>query len=363
MIMARHTNPSRKPIWKYLLRVLTVLLVTLLFLIGLLYGAMWIVIKGPSPAAKELLVRSLRETSAAGFLANWYLSEEEIQAILTSSNTEKDQTIDSSLIRLPNKPSETGEKETHGSTESKPPETQPSDSQTPDTDSGEDDGIELIDIVSPAYRGKLMIVSDPTRVTVGVIDSFSEANGGRQLPFFLEKYHAVAAINAGGFNDLGGKGNGGTPIGIVIENGVITFGDEASAYSICGFDKNGMLYVGSMTGKQALEAGVVSACSFGPALIINGKPVQISTSGVNPRTAIGQRADGAILLLTRAGRQIDCIGATLSDLTEILYSYGAVNATNLDGGSSTMMYYRGERQIKSSSLVGERYLPTAIIVK
>ena len=214
-----------------------------------------------------------------------------------------------------------------------------------------------------AYRGKLMIVSDPTRLAVGVIDEFSEENAGRQLPYFLKKYNAVAAVNAGGFNDFGGTGNGGTPVGLVIENGAITFGSEDEAYSICGFDRNGMLYVGSMTGKQALEAGVISACSFGPALIINGKPVQLSSSGVNPRTAIGQRADGAILLLTLAGRQIDCIGATLADLTEILYAYGAVNATNLDGGSSTMMYYKGERQIKSSSLVGERFLPTAIIVR
>lgn len=361
--MALHSASGVKSIRKLILRTLTVTAVTILFLFLLLYSAMWIVIRGPSPAAKELLVRSLRETSAAGFLANWYLSEDEIQKILISSNAEAGKTIDSSLIRLPGKPKDTESFETgrpadtdhSGKTETSRPE--PPETKDPSS------GIELIDIVSGAYRGKLMIVTDPTRVSVGVIDEFSEENGGKQLPFFLKKYGAIAAVNAGGFNDFGGSGNGGTPVGLVINNGTITFGSEYDTYSICGFDRNGMLYVGTMTGKQALEAGVVSACSFGPALIINGQPVQFSSGGVNPRTAIGQRADGAILLLTLAGRQIDCIGATLADLTEIMYAYGAVNATNLDGGSSTMMYYKGERQIKSSSLVGERFLPTAIIVR
>ena len=361
--MPFHSASSKKSIRTVIVRSITVLTVTLLFLFLLLYSAMWVIIRGPSPSAKELLVRSLRETSAAGFLANWYLSEEEIQKILVSSGGEAGKTIDSSLIRLPGKREETGTFETGIPPESGGVrETESGGTDIPETKNSTD-GIELIDIASGAYRGKLMIVSDPTRLAVGVIDEFSEENAGRQLPYFLKKYNAVAAVNAGGFNDFGGTGNGGTPVGLVIENGVITFGSEDETYSICGFDRNGMLYVGSMTGKQALEAGVISACSFGPALIINGKPVQLSSSGVNPRTAIGQRADGAILLLTLAGRQIDCIGATLADLTEILYAYGAVNATNLDGGSSTMMYYKGERQIKSSSLVGERFLPTAIIVR
>ena len=207
-----------------------------------------------------------------------------------------------------------------------------------------------------------MIVHDPARLRVGVLDTYSSERSGWFLPDFIDKYGAVAVINGGGFIDVNGRGDGGLPDGLVIDNGKIIWGDPNEVYSICGFDARGILHVGDMTGRQALKAGVISACSYGPALIINGIPVKSTDSGLNPRTAVGQRADGAILLLTLAGRQIDCIGASYADITEILYSYGAVNATNLDGGSSTMMYYKGERQIKSSSLIGERRLPTAVVV-
>ena len=62
--------------------------------------------------------------------------------------------------------------------------------------------------------------------------------------------------------------------------------------------------------------------------------------GVNPRTGIGQRSDGAILMLVIDGRQVSSLGATFADMTDIFLSYGAVNACNLDGGSSSVMMYR-----------------------
>ena len=164
-----------------------------------------------------------------------------------------------------------------------------------------------------------------------------------------------------------GSGDGSVAAGLVIQDGKIKHGSRYETYSICGFDKNGILYVGKMTGAKALEKGVVSACSFGPALIMNGVPANKTksfSSGRNPRTAIGQRADGAVLLLVIEGRQVDSLGATYDELVDILYSYGAVNATNLDGGSSSIMYYKGEKVIRPSTIASvSRGLATAIIVK
>ena len=97
-------------------------------------------------------------------------------------------------------------------------------------------------------------------------------------------------------------------------------------------------------------------------LIANGEPCELNQSGVNPRTAIGQRSDGAILLLVIDGRQVSSLGATFEDLTEIFLSYGAVNACNLDGGSSTVMYYQGEYINQSASLLGYRPVPTSFLV-
>jgi len=97
-------------------------------------------------------------------------------------------------------------------------------------------------------------------------------------------------------------------------------------------------------------------------MILNGEIVA-GPSGANPRTAIGQRADGAVLLLVVEGRQVDKIGATVLEMAEILQNYGAVNAANLDGGSSTMLIYNGEMMIKSASPAVMRALPTTFLVR
>jgi exopolysaccharide biosynthesis protein len=120
-----------------------------------------------------------------------------------------------------------------------------------------------------------------------------------------------------------------------------------------------------MTGKQALERGVRDAVDFGPTLILNGTPLEVKGfgGGLNPRTAIGQRADGAILLLVLDGRQPDSLGATMGDIIDLMLRYKAVNAANLDGGTSTVMYYHGELLNFCCSLYGPRDIPTAVIIK
>ena len=85
-------------------------------------------------------------------------------------------------------------------------------------------------------------------------------------------------------------------------------------------------------------------------------------SGLNPRTAIGQRSDGAILMLVIEGRQPSRLGATYQDEAELMLRFGAVNACNLDGGSSSMMWYNGAYINNSASVIGIRPIPTSFIV-
>lgn len=111
---------------------------------------------------------------------------------------------------------------------------------------------------------------------------------------------------------------------------------------------------------------VAEGVTFGPPLIINGKKLITSGDGgwgVAPRTAIGQRKDGTVLLLVIDGRQAGSIGATLLDVQNILYEQGAYVAANLDGGSSTTMFYNGKVVNKPADMLGERLIPTAFIVK
>ncbi len=133
-----------------------------------------------------------------------------------------------------------------------------------------------------------------------------------------------------------------------------------------GIDKNGVMVVGDYTVDKLKELGIQEALSFGPALIINGNMVKINGDGgfgTAPKTAIGQMKDGSIILLVIDGREIGSIGATLKELQEIMHQLGAWNAMNLDGGKSTTLYYYGEVRNKPSNSMGERTIPTAVIVK
>ena len=130
---------------------------------------------------------------------------------------------------------------------------------------------------------------------------------------------------------------------------------------------NELIEMGSLI-EQAIEMGMRDCISIsnsiGPFLIINGEAQDVSGvgGGINPRTAIGQRADGSVILLVVDGRQANSLGATFADLLYIMQEYGAVNASTMDGGTSTQMYYDGEVINKPYSPTGPRQCPTAFLV-
>ena len=231
------------------------------------------------------------------------------------------------------------------------------------------DNISIININENNYTGKLMIVDNPKRIQLATIDKFSLNIKGDKLLELAQNNYAVAAINASAFVDPNGTGNGGVPMGIVVKDGKVIYNDTSGAFNIVGFDYSGRLITGQFTLEDIAKNNIKDAVSFGPALIINGKPVTIEGdggSGLQPRTAIGQTADGKVLLLEIDGRQpLYSVGASIKDVQDILVRYGAINASNLDGGSSTAMYYNGKIINKPCGPLGStggRYLPTAFLV-
>lgn len=335
-------------------RIFIFLGVTLLMVVLSLYCIMFVVAKGPSTKARDLFVLSVRETSMAGFLANIYCSNELIQTIEASNKlTVIEEDVDTSLITI--------NRENFGSDR----DITYTGEKTEDDGVVYADGMEFHPVSGPTFTGTMIVIPDPSRVFVGVSKDTYDGSAGLSVPEICERYGATAASNAGGFEDIGGVGNGGTPLGIVISEGNLKYGDLNTSYEIIGFDKNDIFIIGSMTAAQALERGIRDAVSWGPFLIVNGVPANVSGSGggVNPRTAIGQRADGAVLLLIVDGRQTHSLGATLSDLVNVFIQYEAVNAANLDGGGSTVFYYDGKIQNDISSIYGARGIPTAIVIK
>ena len=230
-----------------------------------------------------------------------------------------------------------------------------------------EDGIDVYQVHGATFNGWMMIVHDPSRVAVGVCRENFNSQPGMRLKEIAERYGAVAAINGGGFSDDGGVGNGGKPLGLVIADGKVLNKARVNADHavVVGFNQDNVLIVGKLTSEQALEKGLRDALAFGPALVVNGEASEVkgSSSGLNPRTAIGQRADGAVLMLVIDGRQASSLGATYADMITVLLEYGAVNAVNLDGGSSSLMCYKGEYLNKGVILTGDRDIPTGFIVR
>jgi exopolysaccharide biosynthesis protein len=229
-----------------------------------------------------------------------------------------------------------------------------------------DNRIEIFNIDGSDFKGKLMIVHDPKRIIAGYSSLLPEC--GETVSQIVRNNKGIAGINAGGFMDMGWTGTGGSPMGFIIHNGELVYnqvGDDDVKQETVAFTEEGMLIVGRHSVSRLLELGVKEGVSFGPPLIVNGKPT-ISKGdggwGIAPRTAIGQRKTGEVLMLVIDGRTLGSLGATLKEVQDIMLEYGAYNAANLDGGSSTTMFWGGKVINRPSDKLGERAVPTAFIV-
>lgn len=334
---------------------LALLMLETVILLGLVaYGGLYVLAKGPSAEARDIFVLSVRETSGVGFLANLFFSEEEIGQIeLRGSSAEEYVQTDTALITIAEPVQER---------------------QAPEGQAGpaadewglvdeDGDGIIVQPVHGTGFCGYMMVVLDPSRVIVGSAPSKYGVRG-YTVGEMVELFDGVAGINAGGFEDPNGHGDGSLPDTMVVYDGKVYCDYKGTARGFAGFDSNHILHVGNLTAQDIREKDIRYGACFGPVLISNGVSSDEETllSGVNPRTAIGQRSDGAVLMLVIDGRQAISLGARYQDMVDIFFSYGAVNACNLDGGSSSMMWYQGGYVNNCASVIGIRAVPTAFLV-
>ena len=307
-------------------------------LVFTLVTAPLVVFYGPFDNVRKTVVGAAMTTLSHQWIAKLFLSEEKIQAILNESKIETIQQ-DNSVIQFIN---------TH------------------------DSSVDVEEISEGSkFNGYMIIVHDPTRVKVGYSSKLGTA--GEMTSQIAKANGALAAINGGGFTDQTGTskwtGTGGIPTGILISEGKIVsndLSDTKTKVDVMAITKEGVLLVGPHSINEMTKLGVVEAISFGPALIVNGKTTIKSGDGgwgIAPRTAIGQKKDGTILMLVIDGRQTSSVGASIRDVQNIMVEYGAYNATNLDGGSSTTMYYDNEILNNPCDPLGERSVPSIVYVK
>ncbi|MBQ9019002.1 MAG: phosphodiester glycosidase family protein [Bacilli bacterium] len=286
---------------------------------------------GPINSFKEFWITSAMTTMNHQYLATWLYSDEYIQKVLKNNSIiEIDEITNPNEIQF-RKYTTTIYRNQY-------------EKEILQRDEG-NDLYKVINVSGKGYQGFLVAIYDPSRIHVATTAYLGIR--GESILTVSERENAIIAMNGGGFYDPDWNSNGALPHGTVISNGEVVsdYTDANMGGGFIGFDKDNKLILGSMSKNEAVDMGLRDAIEFGPFLIINGKRSFIKGNGgwgVAPRTAIGQRKDGIVLFLVINGRLANSIGADMVDLCDVMENYGAYNAANLDGGSSSELVIKGE---------------------
>lgn len=214
------------------------------------------------------------------------------------------------------------------------------------------DGIQFIQLNRPNFKAYMLIIKDPTRIYCATSSNYKTNVAGARFNEIAEREQCVALINGGEFDDTNGNGNGGKPRGLTYSKGVKMWEDAQYQWkTFIGFNKDNLMVVeDNLAPATAEKLGVRDGCCFRPGSIsckliytdAKGSVHVSSVANSSPaqRSAIGQRADGAVIFLVTDGRSANSIGASYDDVTQLMYEFGAVYAGMLDGGSSSVLYYR-----------------------
>jgi len=316
------------------------------------------------PHVQQTFVTTILETGQLKFLASWFLSPDEIQEIVDqNSMKEFNVEINTDLIRT----------DGFGSVGL---------GADSEQEAGED--IEIYEVAGATYTGTMMVVKDPSKVSLATIYPWRDM--GVTLEQLVKDNDAVAGINGGLYNSK--NNSGGSPYGVIVSNGEIQYNkpQEYPGLVLIGFTEEDILQIVDISQMTAAdvenlvdEMKIRDAVTFQEEasdannhfvqLIINNEAREMNGmgSGLNPRTAIGQRGDGAVLMFVTDGRgKSGHLGASCADLIAVMQEYGAVNAANLDGGSSSCMYYEDRYLMASVTFYYSNSswrLPAGFIVK
>lgn len=309
---------------------------------------------GPYSGFREWLVTTAMTTMTHQYFATWFYDEDTINYILDKNKVvETDETTDVNAIKVGSS-SEVTEYENEY------------ERAILERDSNNND-YKIIEIKGKKYDGYLVAVYEPSRVKAVCTENLGKS--GQYLTTMAKNNDALIAINGGGFNDPNFSSTGGQPLGITVCSGVYKTTDIYNgAGGIIGFTDDDTLVLGKMSLSEAKKKGIRDAVTFGPYLIVNGKASEVVGNGgwgTAPRTAIGQRKDGIVLFLVLDGRTASKPGADMDDLIEIMQNYGAYNAANLDGGTSSVLVINNtivNDPIDSSGAHKTRPIATGFIV-
>ena len=287
------------------------------------------ILYGPYNNFRTWLITTAMATMNHQYYCKWFYSDEIINDVLNSNYVkESDESSNPNLITFDKNGNYKNEYEKEILEHDK------------------DDLYKIIKFKVNGCDAYLAAIYDPSKISVGISKWLGRS--GQYIYDMAKEQDAVLAINGGGFFDPNYNSNGANPLGITISNGKIISDAAYNSNSggVIGFDENNkLLLLRNINANEALNMGIRDAVTMGPFLIVNGKTADIKGNGgwgYAARTAIGQRSDGIVLFLVVDSNEFRTKGASMKDLAEIMENYGAINAANLDGGTSSAIVENGE---------------------
>ena len=324
-----------------------------LFFILFFFSFFLFLFYGPIESFKEFWITSAMNTKSHQYLATWLYSDQYIQEVLRKnyvSEVDEISNLDDIYFKKYNLSIYRNKYE----------------KEILERDA--DALYKVVEVNGHGYQGFLVAIYDPSRIYLATTDYLFQK--GESILTVSRREKAIIAMNAGGFFDPDWNSNGAIPHGVVISNGKVVseFQSANMGGGFLGFTKENKFILGKMSKEQAILMGYRDAIEFGPYLIVNGKRSFVKGNGgygIAPRSVIGQRQDGIVLFLVINGRIPSSIGADMDDLCDIMERYGAYNAANLDGGSSSELVINGKiiNTPVAGGKNGLRDMPTFWIVK
>lgn len=337
LVKKNKTNKSKK---QKIISVVTKAVATI-YILGC--SSFLFLLYGPYDNFRTWLISTAMSTMNHQYLCKWFYNDKEIDKVINSNYiVEVNEETDTDLIDM---------------------KTEKYDNEYEEKilKRDKDDKYKIIELKVNGQKAYLAAIYDPALVKVAVTKNLGRQ--GQYVTKMAEDNKALLAVNGGGFYDPGNNSTGGMPTGVTISNGKIKTDNNYSSYTQSGgligmTNDNKLVLIKNATARKALNMGVRDGVSWGPFLIINGKKSFIKGNGgwgYAARTAIGQRSDGIILLLVVNSNSSRTKGADMVDLTNIMYNYGAINAANLDGGTSTVMVLPNKESLKYISSCDKAY--------
>lgn len=222
--------------------------------------------------------------------------------------------------------------------------------------------ILLVRVSGTGYRGVLAVAKDSSRLSVQ--NSAYLGDTGQTAGQIAESNGGVLAMTGSAFIDDGGVSNGGTLNGYAMSDGVGQGDHLGWSYKRIELREDNYFYI--VDASSTVDPDTTDAVEFTPAIIVDG--VRLNTWGwdsLNPRAVIGQSDKGEILMLVIEGRLLDSLGISVNECGVILERHNCMQAMNLDGGTSAILWYDGEyvTRCSNTALPEGRTLPNAFVYK